>query len=74
MSAHDLDWSDVERDAADDPTLPQNMRTPDLVREFALTKVWFAVYETHRPTAMGNAKHARQRDVVDELRARGVLD
>lgn len=70
----DLDWSDVEADAANDPTLPWNMRTQELVREFAQLKVWFAVYETAGPTVAGNAKHARLKDIVDEMRKRAVLD
>lgn len=70
----DLDWSDVEADAANDPTLPWNMRTPELVREFAELKVWFAVHEVTGRHPEGGPKHARLGDVVEELRGRGVLD
>lgn len=55
----------------DIPTLT----TPALVRDFAALKVWFAV--TNGTTARGpegDRKHARLVAVVDELRARGVLD
>jgi len=48
--------------------------TPGLVREFAASKVWFAVNETHGRTAEGDNKHRRHCEVVDELRSRGVLD
>lgn len=51
-----------------------DMSTPDLVRAFADSKVWFAVNETHGRTAEGNNRHNRHCAVVDELRARGVLD
>ena len=55
-----------------DPVI--DMRTPDLVREFADLKAWFAVNETTGRTPEGNAKHVRLGKVVDELRARGGLD
>lgn len=70
----DLDWSDVEADAANDPTLPWNMRTASLVREFTELKVWFAVNEVTGRHPQGASKHARLGDVVGELRKRGVLD
>ena len=50
------------------------MRTPELVREFATLKVWFAVHEVSRLTPAGNMKHQRLAVVVTELRHRGVLD
>jgi hypothetical protein len=50
------------------------MNTPALVREFAAIKVWFVVHETTGPTSEGGNRHHRLGEVVDELRARGVLD
>lgn len=50
------------------------MTTSDLVREFATLKVWFAVHEAHGRVPGGDVKHRRLKAVVDELRARGVLD
>lgn len=50
------------------------MRSPELVREFADLKVWFAVHEVTGPIPEGNAKHRRLGAVVDELRVRGLLD
>ena len=54
--------------------LVTEMTTPDLVRAFADSRVWFAVNETTGPTKAGNTKHRRHCKIVDELRRRGVLD
>lgn len=54
--------------------VPGEMRTPELVTEFASLKVWFAVNETDRPIPAGRAHHNRLKLVVDELRNRGALD
>jgi hypothetical protein len=52
----------------------KGMRTPELVREFAELKVWFATHEITGPIREGDAKHHRLGAVVNELRSRGVLD
>lgn len=52
----------------------ETITTPQLVREFAELKVWFAVNEVTGPVVAGNAKHRRLCAVVDELRKRSVLD
>jgi hypothetical protein len=60
----------TEKPAAD-------LRTPKLVKEFAQLKVWFAVnitVEADQRTVEAHGKRHRLCQVVDELRARGVLD
>lgn len=52
----------------------EDMRVQELVREFAVLKVWFAVNEVTGPTREGNAKHRRLGQVVDALRERHLLD
>lgn len=47
-----------------------NMRTPELVREFAASRVRDAVNATG-PTTLQHKRHCA---VVDELRKRGALD
>ena len=56
------------------PTDAKASSTPQLVRAYGELKVWFAVNEVTGPTKAGNRKHAQLCVVVDELRARGVLD
>lgn len=55
-------------------TCIQRETTSSLVSEFAALKVWFAVNETKSRTPVGNGRHRRLCDVVDELRRRNVLD
>lgn len=51
-----------------------DMTTPELVREFAETRVWFARNEVSGRHPAGTRIHQRLKDVVDQLRERHVLD
>lgn len=55
-------------------TETESMRTPELVRAYADSRVWFAVNETTGRTAEGDKRHRRHCAIVAELRSRGVLD
>lgn len=55
-------------------TNAREARTPDLVRAFADSRVWFAVNETTGRSREGNDRHRVHCAIVDELRSRGVLD
>jgi hypothetical protein len=53
---------------------PTDMTLPELVREFAALKTWFAVNEVARRAPGGKVRHLRLGLVVDQLRHRGALD
>ena len=52
---------------------PEDMTTPDLVREFAEIKCE-GVRRAFKGERVTSAEHSRLCDVVHELRVRGVLD